>query len=65
MTRLSSLENVHEIMHLTGERKILMMAHASDNRELMEFVDQEIRPLGFEDLEVTVVLESIVRFPGI
>jgi Lrp/AsnC family transcriptional regulator, leucine-responsive regulatory protein len=65
MTRLSSLENVHEIMHLTGERKILIMAHASDNHELMEFVDREIRPLGFEDLEVTVVLESIVRFPGI
>jgi hypothetical protein len=31
----------------------------------MDFVDRRIRPLGFEDLEITVVLEPIVRFPGL
>jgi len=65
MTTLSSLENVHEVMHLTGERKILIKVHAAGNRELMDFVDKEIRPLGFEDLEVTVVMDQIVRFPGL
>jgi DNA-binding Lrp family transcriptional regulator len=65
MTVLSSLENVLEVMHLTGERKFLIKAYARDNRWLMEFVDKQIRPLGFEDLEVTIVLDPIVRFPGL
>jgi len=62
---LYSLENVSEVMHLTGERRILIRVHAADNPELMDFVDRKIRPLGFEDLEITVVLEPIVRFPGL
>jgi Lrp/AsnC family leucine-responsive transcriptional regulator len=65
MTTLSSLENVHEVMHLTGERKTLIRVHATDNRDLMRLVDKEIRPLGFENLEIAVVLEPIVRFPGL
>ncbi len=64
MTALFSLENVSEVMHLTGERRILMRVRADSNRELTEFIDRKIRPLGFENLEMTVVLESLVRYPG-
>ena len=65
MTALYSLENVGEVMNTTGERRIMIRVHAKDNEELMELIDKKIRPLGFEDLEITVILDPIVRFPGI
>jgi DNA-binding Lrp family transcriptional regulator len=65
MTALFSLENVSEIMHLTGERRILMRVKAKSNKDLTDILDKRIRPLGFENLEVAVVLEPIVRFPGL
>jgi DNA-binding Lrp family transcriptional regulator len=65
MTALYSLENVGEVMNTTGERRIMIRVHAKDNEQLMELIDKKIRPLGFEDLEVTVVLDPIVRFPGL
>jgi DNA-binding Lrp family transcriptional regulator len=65
MTALYSLENVGEVMNTTGERRIMIRVQAENNHELMEFIDKKIRSLGFEDLEVTVVLDPIVRFPGL
>lgn len=65
MTALFSLENVSEIMHLTGERRILIRVKAKSNKDLTDILDRRIRPLGFENIEVTVVLEPIVRFPGL
>lgn len=65
MTTLFSYDNVTEIMHLTGERRVLMRVHAGSNKELTEFLDRRIRPLGFESIEVTMVLEPIVRYPGL
>lgn len=52
-------------MHLTGERRILMRVKARDNKELTSILERRIRPLGFEDIEVIMVLEPIVRFPGL
>lgn len=64
LAALSSLENVSELMHLTGERRILMKVQAVDSGQLMDFVDRSIRPLGFEDLDIMVVMAPIIRFPG-
>jgi DNA-binding Lrp family transcriptional regulator len=65
MTSLFSLENVTEIMHLTGERRILLRVKARSNEELLDILDKRIRPLGFENIEVSLVLEPVVRFPGL
>jgi Lrp/AsnC family leucine-responsive transcriptional regulator len=65
MTELFSLENVSEILHLTGERRILLRIKAKDNHELMEIIDRKIRPLGFDNIEIKMILEPIVRYPGI
>jgi DNA-binding Lrp family transcriptional regulator len=65
MAALSSFEGVSEIMHLTGERRILLRARAASNKDLTELVDRRIRPLGFHNIEVTMVLEPIVRYPGL
>jgi hypothetical protein len=32
---------------------------------MIDIIDRKIRPLGFHNIEVTVVLEPIVRYPGL
>lgn len=65
MAALFSLENVSEIMHLTGERRIILRVRAASNSELIDLVDRRIRPLGFDHIEMTMVLDPIVRYPGL
>ncbi|HTY46810.1 MAG TPA: Lrp/AsnC family transcriptional regulator [Methanomassiliicoccales archaeon] len=62
---LMSLRNVTEIMHLTGERRVLLRVRATSNKELMDLVDKKIRPLGFSNPEVTIVLGTVLRYPGV
>ena len=65
VTALMSIKNVSEILHLTGERRVLMRIRASSNRELMEIIDRKIKPLGFTNLEVQMVLGTVLRYPGV
>jgi DNA-binding Lrp family transcriptional regulator len=65
MVALFTMENVSEILHLTGERRFLLRIKASNNKELTELIDRKIRPLGFVNLEIMMVLNLIVRYPGL
>jgi len=58
-------KNVTEVMHLTGERRVLLRVRATSNKELMDIVDKKIRPLGFLNPEVTIVLGTVLRYPGV
>lgn len=62
---LFSIENVSEILRVTGERRIMFRIRASNNVELIDMIDRRIRPLGFQNVEVTMVLEHVVRYPGL
>jgi DNA-binding Lrp family transcriptional regulator len=62
---LYSLENISEILRITGERRIMFRARASTNQELVDLVDRKIRPLGFDNIEITMVLEPVIRYPGL
>lgn len=62
---LFSMENVSEILRVTGERRIMFRLRAASNSEMIDIIDRKIRPLGFHNIEVTVVLEPIVRYPGL
>jgi DNA-binding Lrp family transcriptional regulator len=62
---LYSLENISEILRVTGERRIMFRARATNNQELVDIIDRKIRPLGFTNFEVTMVLEPVVRYPGL
>jgi len=62
---LFSMENVSEILRVTGERRIMFRVRASNNSELIDIIDKKIRPLGFLNIEVTMVLEPVVRYPGL
>jgi Lrp/AsnC family transcriptional regulator, leucine-responsive regulatory protein len=65
MASLFSMENVSEILRVTGERRIMFRIRATNNAELIDLLDRKIRPLGFHNLEVTMVLEPLVRYPGL
>lgn len=62
---LFSMENVSEILRVTGERRIMFRVRAANNAEMIDLIDRKIRPLGFHNIEVTVVLEPVVRYPGL
>jgi DNA-binding Lrp family transcriptional regulator len=62
---LFSMENVSEILRVTGERRIMFRVRAVNNTELIEIIDKKIRPLGFLNIEVTMILEPVVRYPGL
>ena len=62
---LYSLENISEILRVTGERRVMFRARAATNQELADMIDRKIRPLGFTNFEVTMVLEPVIRYPGL
>ncbi|NLK26623.1 MAG: Lrp/AsnC family transcriptional regulator [Euryarchaeota archaeon] len=65
ISSLHSLENVSEILRVTGERRIMFRIRANNNQELVDIIDKKIRPMGFTNIEVTMVLEPIIRYPGL
>ncbi len=65
MVALFTMENVSEILHLTGERRYLLRIKAANNKEFTELIDKKIRPIGFTNLEITMVLSPIIRYPGL
>ena len=65
VTKLYTIENISEILHVTGERRIMFRVKSHDNDELSEILDRRVRPLGFSSFEINVVLKSLVRYPGI
>lgn len=62
---LKKVEGVSEILRVTGRRKIMFRLSATDNKMLSEIIDKKIRPLGFYDIEITMILEPVIRYPGI
>lgn len=65
MEALKKVEGVSEILRVTGRRKIMFRISATDNKALSEIIDKKIRPLGFYDVDVTMILEPVIRYPGI
>jgi Lrp/AsnC family leucine-responsive transcriptional regulator len=62
---LLSIENVFEVMHTTGERRIMFRLSAENNKALLNLIDKKINPLGFENLSIMYILDHVVRNPGV
>lgn len=65
VSSLFSIENVIEILSVSGERRVMIRMRARDNRELADLIEKKIKPLGFRNIETIVVLKPIVRYPGL
>jgi DNA-binding Lrp family transcriptional regulator len=61
---LAKVPGVLEVLQVSGRKRIMVRVIAKDNRSLEEIIDQQILPLGLEDVELRIVLESVMRFPG-
>jgi len=62
---LAKVPGVTEVLQVSGKRRILVRLNAPDNRTLEDTIQRDIIPIGLKDIELRIVLESVVRFPGI
>jgi len=65
LRRLHEVEGVMEVLLVSGGKRVMVRLHAPDNRTLDNIIASQIIPLGLEGVEVRIVLESVMRFPGI
>ncbi|MDH7508909.1 MAG: Lrp/AsnC family transcriptional regulator [Methanomassiliicoccales archaeon] len=65
LKKLRDVPGVMEVLNVSGERSIMIRVHAPDNRALEDIITKKIIPIGLVDLEVQIVLESVMRFPGL
>jgi Lrp/AsnC family transcriptional regulator, leucine-responsive regulatory protein len=65
LRKLQDIEGVMEVLLVSGGKRAMVRLHAPDNRTLDNTIASQIIPLGLRDLEVRIVLESVMRFPGI
>lgn len=65
LKRLREIPGVMEVLNVSGERSIMIRLHAQDNRALEDLITKKIVPIGLVDLKVQIVLESVMRFPGL
>ncbi|MBM4237669.1 MAG: Lrp/AsnC family transcriptional regulator [Euryarchaeota archaeon] len=65
LKKLREVPGVMEVLNVSGGRSIMIRIYAPDNRALEDTIARKIAPLGLTDLEVQIVLESVMRFPGI
>jgi len=62
---LVKVPGVSEVLQVSGRRRIMIRLNASDNSSLERIIERSIVPLGLRDLELRIVLESVMRFPGV
>lgn len=65
LKKLRNIPGVMEVLSVSGDRMLLIRIHAPDNRSLDDIIANKIIPLGLKDVEVQIVLESVMRFPGV
>jgi DNA-binding Lrp family transcriptional regulator len=63
--KIKEVQGVMEVLSVSGDRMLLVRIHAPDNRSLEDTIANKLIPLGLKDVEVQIVLESVMRFPGI
>jgi hypothetical protein len=65
LKKLTKIEGVHEVLQISGPKRILIRISAPDNHTLEDIVTRELIPMGMKDVELKVVLDSVSRPPGL
>ncbi|MBI0582731.1 MAG: Lrp/AsnC family transcriptional regulator [Methanomassiliicoccus sp.] len=65
LRKLHEVDGVMEVLLVSGGKSVMVRLHAPDNHTLDNTIAGSIMPLGLKDIEVRIVLESVMRFPGI
>jgi DNA-binding Lrp family transcriptional regulator len=62
---LAKMPGVLEVLQVSGRRRILVRLSAPDNHALEETIERDLVPYGLKDIELRIVLERVMRFPGV
>ncbi len=65
LRKLQGIEGVVEVLLISGRKRVMIRLHALDNRAIDDIIANQLIPIGLEAVEVRIVLESVMRFPGI
>jgi len=65
LRKLREVDSVMEVLLVSGGKQVMIRLHAPDNHTLDSTIATSIIPLGLTDVEVRIVLESVMRFPGV
>ncbi len=65
LRKLHEVDGVMEVLLVSGGKRVMVRLHAPDNHTLDNTIATAIMPLGLKDVEVRIVLESVMRFPGV
>jgi DNA-binding Lrp family transcriptional regulator len=65
LRKLQAVDGVMEVLLVSGGRRVMVRLHAPDNHTLESTIANSLIPLGLRDVEVRIILESVMRFPGI
>lgn len=64
LRKLKGVEEVKEVLQLTGPRRVLVRLQARDTTALEQAISSKVIPLGLEDVELRMVTSSANRLPG-
>ena len=65
LRKLKEVDGVLEVLFVTGDKNIMIRMQARENRTLEEIIAERIAPLGLRDIDLRVVMESVMRFPEV
>ncbi len=65
LKELNNVPTVTEVLQVSGRRRIMVRLLAADNRTLHDTIQTQVVPIGLVDVELHIVLDSVMRFPGI
>lgn len=63
--KLKEVEGVREVLAITGDKRVMIRLQARNNRSLDETISEKVIPFGLTDVEVHLVLDSVMRFPDL
>ncbi len=64
LRKLKGVEEVKEVLQVTGPRRIMVRLQARDATALEQVISSQVLPLGLEDVELRMVTSSANRLPG-
>lgn len=65
LRNLSKVQGVLEVLLVSGSKNVMIRVQARDNLALQDTIAERIAPIGLKDIDLRVILESVMRFPEI
>lgn len=65
LMELKKVNGILEVLFITGEKNVMIRIQSPDNRTLDETIAEKLVPVGLKDIDLKVVLESVMRFPEV